>query len=474
MGSTNVTLYAVWNSNPSPAPTGNPTSGGNTQTSGTTQETRTINVNGVNDTSTNTVASVAIVRSVTEEKKVDAVVLDQGKTQEVIKKLVEEKQNLVQIVVDEVPGDRADEVAVTINKASVKDLSTNQLALEVKTEEVTIQIPQKTLETISESDEDLYFRIIPIRDEKKQTEVIQNALTAKVVQSEAGSSEVVALGTPMTIETNYKDMTTKVIFSLKGIEIPTDAAQREEFLKNLGVYINHSDGEQELAHGTIKYDSNGTPIGIEIEISKFSTFTIVSIKNSAPVVSKATIKGTATVGKTLTITYQYKDADHDKQGKTIIIWYRADSKNGKNKKLISSGTKDTYQLTKKDQGKYIIVKITPAATTGILSGKAITKAIKIDAPVKDAVSEVVDKVTDTKAEIDYTSFVKLGLIKNKTYAEKVAAMFTKDYENVMTKLVKEGSYYRIYLDFVNKSTAQKICKDMKNKHMIINYYFYTK
>jgi hypothetical protein len=182
----------------------------------------------------------------------------------------------------------------------------------------------------------------------------------------------------MTIETNYKDFATKIVFSLKNIEIPSNETERAEFLNSLGVYINHTDGDQELNKGTIVYDEAGNPVGIEIEISKFSTFTIVSINNTAPVVSDLTITGVAEAGNELAATYTYSDADQDEQGDSLISWYRADDKKGTNKVLVAEGS-FTYQVTKEDQGKYLMVEVIPVAKTGKLTGTGVIAKVKIKA-----------------------------------------------------------------------------------------------
>lgn len=345
-------------------------------TKDTTKEVRQININGENDINTVTLATIDIVREVKENKIIDTVVLDQTKTQEILQKVIEQ-QDLVQIVVDNIPDNKADEVSVTINKDSVKQLSDNKVVLEVKTEEVSIQIPKETLQVISENNDDLYFRVVPIKDKEQQTEAFQNAITAEVVQKVAGNSEVQALGIPMIIETNYQNLNTKVIFSLKDITLPTNETSRKEFLDSLAVYISHSDGEKELIHGTLKYDEVGNPIGIVIEISKFSTFTIVSISNVAPTASALTITGKAVVENELTAAFTYSDIDKDEQGDSIVSWYRAKSKSGKNKTLISEGSQLTYKVTKKDQGKYLFVEVTPVAKTGKLIGQTVSTSIKV-------------------------------------------------------------------------------------------------
>ena len=110
-----------------------------------------------------------------------------------------------------------------------------------------------------------------------------------------------------------------------------------------------------MNRGAIVYDENGVPTDLEVEISKFSIFTIISISNQAPTATNALIKGKAVVGKTLKAAYTYSDEEGDLQGESLIKWYRADSRSGKNKMLeIKEANTVNYKVTKADQNKYLI------------------------------------------------------------------------------------------------------------------------
>lgn len=78
----------------------------------------------------------------------------------------------------------------------------------------------------------------------------------------------------------------------------------------------------------------------------------------------------------LSVKYTYQDDESDKEGKTTIQWYRADSEDGANKKKIKNANKLKYTLTKADLGKYIIAEITPFAKTGSKVGTKTTVTTK--------------------------------------------------------------------------------------------------
>jgi hypothetical protein len=236
-------------------------------------------------------------------------------------------------------------------------------------------------------------------------------------------------------------------------------------LKNLAVYIQHSDGEKKVDRGTIKYDSNGNPIGIEIEITKFSTFTIIGVSNMAPKASNIVLSGKAQVGEKLTAAYTYTDTDKDEQGNSVFKWYRADSENGINKRIIPGANMLAYTLTKEDQGKFVIFEVTPVAKTGVVTGEAVSASIKVPLPI-------IPKDPEQTKPIKYSGHLKLGVIKSKTYAQKLVSIIRSNYKGANVTFKKEGSYYKIEADFIDKTTAQNAAKDMKKKKLIVNYYIY--
>ena len=412
-------------------------------------------------------ASIEITRQTEGKKTIDAVSLDEGKTDEILQKVLKNKEDGVQIKVDDIPGNRADEVSVKINPASLQKLSENGVSLTVATDAVNIELSKDELKKVQEKEGNLYFNIIPISEAQAKTEVVNNTITAKLVKQAAGNSKVEVYGEPMTIETNYQDSATNVTFSIKNITIPENKKERKEFLDNLAVYINHSDGTKELTKGKVVYDSNGKPTGLEIGISKFSTFTIVQISNSVPAAAKIKISGTAKPGNVLTASYIYTDAENDKEGNSHITWYNADDKKGTNKRIIAKGAL-TYKVSKQDAGKYITVQITPVAKTGNTIGKAVSGG-----QFKVAVASTVKKTNSEKAKKTktYNIHVQLGMVGSHAYARDLAVLCKTNNRNVKSSVKKEGKYYRVYLNFCDKQSAKKVCENMKAKNYILNYYF---
>ncbi|MBD2843899.1 S-layer homology domain-containing protein [Paenibacillus sp. IB182496] len=224
------------------------------------------------------VERVEIVRKVDASgQKLDTVVFDAAKAASVAGKAQSQGQPKAIILIDDLPDDPADEVNVTLPQSSVGILAEHKIALEIRSEEARVELPAESLAAMAEAGlTDLFFRLVPIRGEARQA-IAQRTVTSEQVEAAAGGGMAQVFGTPMTIETNYSDFATRLVFPLPQIELPAQAVALQRLLDSLAVYIEHSDGEKKLQRGVIVYDDAGAPAGIEIEVSKFSTFTIVGL-----------------------------------------------------------------------------------------------------------------------------------------------------------------------------------------------------
>src|SRR5690606_38976256 len=131
-----------------------------------------------------------------------------------------------------------------------------------------ISLSQEILEAMDDRHLDLFFRLIPIKQSGEQMDVRQR------LPRYYESKQVTMLGTPLEIETNYRDFHTTLFipFAKSNIDV------KKVNLNMLRVYIEHSDGEKVMREGTLVRDEQGNAIGLSIDISKFSTFTIVELK----------------------------------------------------------------------------------------------------------------------------------------------------------------------------------------------------
>ena len=89
--------------------------------------------------------------------------------------------------------------------------------------------------------------------------------------------------------------------------------------------------------------------------------------NVAPTASNVTISGTPQVGRVLTGSYTYSDADGDAEGTSTYRWMRDGA-------TIGGATGLTYTLGSADQDALIVFEVTPVAVTGTSPGAPVQSA----------------------------------------------------------------------------------------------------
>ncbi len=492
--------------------------------------------------SDSTISQIKIERRTGDNgEKTDTVTYQEGKAQETVKKLKEENKNTARIVIP----DEKDEIAetkVTIPAKSLAVLAKGGINLQIDTEEAKIDILKSTITDISQgAADDLYFRLVPVKDNTQKETTINRALFEVAIVSGNSNTNLSIVGNPVTIETNMSSTEADITLPLTGIAIPSNPTKRAALLQQLAVYIEHSDGDKELVQGELVEYKKGV-YGIRFHITKFSTFTVVKtdafLKSSNASILKvmipsgAIIKGTGITAsvsnKTSSVTVKIKVNDKavwqlysDKNCTKAVAKNKINLKTGANISYIKVTAEDrtskVYKLTINREslsaaniikviapaeaavkGKMITamvanetasvtVKLTVSdkATWRLYSNQACTKEITSHKlSLKEGVNTAYIKVTAengktskvytlkvTRKEVKYKEYIKLGLIGSKTYAEKVAKIFTEEYDckNVVVK--PEGNYFRVTMNFIDKSEAVKACEDMIIRQYIIHYYF---
>ena len=91
-----------------------------------------------------------------------------------------------------------------------------------------------------------------------------------------------------------------------------------------------------------------------------------SLVNNVPAVSNINYKGNYRAGGTANVVYTYSDPENDAEGATTIIWEIANDGNGTARTTLSTSATPTFVTA--NAGKYVRVKITPRAATGLLNG----------------------------------------------------------------------------------------------------------
>ncbi|MDR9748660.1 S-layer homology domain-containing protein [Paenibacillus taichungensis] len=217
-----------------------------------------------------TIASLEIKRTRGTDGTVkDELFLDQSKTQTIIDQL---KQTGSRTAVVLIP-DAKDEVSqwdLKLSPQSSAMLAEQGVDLVISNPNVKITIPASSLNGRTD---DIYFRLVPVKKESQRSEIQKRAQANESIIQFVGTTDIQIIGSPMMIETNLQSRPVTLILPLDANQVA--GVKSEE----LGVYIEHSDGTKELVHGKRVTLNGDNQQGVEIEVNKFSTFSIVKVKD---------------------------------------------------------------------------------------------------------------------------------------------------------------------------------------------------
>ncbi|MEC0241064.1 S-layer homology domain-containing protein [Paenibacillus dokdonensis] len=240
-------------------------------------ETITLNVQVGKGSQFENAAKTTITRtSLPDKTKKDTVNYTQSQAEETVKMAQANGSTTARLFIPDAK-DEVSSVDVNISKDAIEKLVSAGLDLAIYTENAQIYLSAESLKGLTK---DLYFRVVPIKKEDERKQVETRAKQEKVVREVLGNGSIYVVGRPMTIETNMSSRAVKIMLPLDPSSIPSGTAERERFMSNLAVFIEHSDGERVLVKPEIAtYDEDR--MGLSFNITKFSTFTIVNIDNLA-------------------------------------------------------------------------------------------------------------------------------------------------------------------------------------------------
>lgn len=248
-----------------------------------------------------TVSQILIERTKKEDgQKKDTVTYQKNNAIDTVNRLKERNEDTARIVIPDEQNEVSD-TTVNIPFEAIDVLSAGTINLTVETQEAEIALSKETLNKISkESKNDLYFHIVPVTEETEKKALENNAVLAVSLVNGNTKGNAVVVGNPIAIETNRTSLDADITLPLTGVVIPSDKEEREAYLKQLAVYIKHSDGSEELVPGKIVEVSDGG-YAIRFQITKFSSFAIIKtdafVKSSACSIAKVTIPAKTVLNK---------------------------------------------------------------------------------------------------------------------------------------------------------------------------------
>jgi len=272
---------------------------------------------------------IPIVRTRSQDgTAIDTMKLDAEKAREMLNEARRNDDKSARIQMTDLPNDPAGERFVRLSAGALALLAGDGLSLRIELPEAVVDLDAEALKGLAGKGQDAYFRVVPVPSGDGLDGLTARARKADSVGTAAGDLPVALLGRPVKIETNYTGFRTGLLFLFDGAK--DNAASFEK----TGVYIEHSDGEKKFVPGELRYDAEGRPIGIEIEISKFSSFVPLGIggNESASATLQPYLKGYS--------DGTFRPSNAIKRAEFASLLYRLGLTDGMGDKMQASGYPD--------------------------------------------------------------------------------------------------------------------------------------
>lgn len=365
--------------NPAPVPTPQPST-----------EQIIVDVDGNNGSN---LAKTPITRTTEANGTVkDKVAMTHAIAKETVQKAKEQSVDTARIMIPD-KEDKVSEIQVEIPKSALAELNNGNLKLEIVTANAVISIPTKSIDQFNG---DLYFRIVPIKSDSEKQQVEERAKKESLIQEAVGNNIVQVIGRPMEIETNMQSREVSIVLPLTA-SLPTNEAERENLLNNLGVYIEHSDGSKELIKGTVVKMQDGSE-GLHFTVNKFSTFTMLYLEGWEE----------EETGVTLHIPYIKGYANNEFRPDSDVT--RAQMATMLAKNLNATPSISTYKDVSKKHGAYeAILEVREA---GIMTGKTAVTFDPNGTVTRAQMAAIVYRWMQKQCNQDTTPYESCGLLTN--------------------------------------------------------------
>jgi hypothetical protein len=204
------------------------------------------------------------VQSTTNDGRIKETISFTGdKAKQTIEQAKKGKSIAVEIKVNDEPKE-ADVVSFIISSDTILQLVSNNLYLIFSSEKGSMELSVETLKTIKGN---VTIDLFLLKDPSKVE------MTNQLISENVKNGHSVGISTE--IATNFIGKT-KISLPLETSRLPQETEVLSDYLKTLGVFVQHSDGSLEYVKGDIQFDKDDKPVAVSIIVDKFSTFTIVS------------------------------------------------------------------------------------------------------------------------------------------------------------------------------------------------------
>lgn len=268
MGKGNLILYALWSKNnvpgdggsstPSPTPTPDPVAPSNQ-----------LKINVVDQSMPDDVLlQTVLTRVLSNGSFQDTVNFTVANANEFLRILGNKEDKRSRLVIPNMEPP-ASETKVILDRDAAKRLIEGKSHFSIAMGMVKIDVP---FTSMNDFNEDIYFRIVPIKDALRQKAIEDQAKQAEIVLQQGNGANVKLVGQPISIDTNLQNRQVTLLLPLPA---NLTSAQRE----NMMVYVEHSNGTVEIIRGRFAEFTRGQT-GIVFDVEHFSTFSLLYVEQA--------------------------------------------------------------------------------------------------------------------------------------------------------------------------------------------------
>ncbi|MED3796633.1 S-layer homology domain-containing protein [Lysinibacillus capsici] len=268
MGKGNLILYALWSKNnvpgdggsstPSPKPTPDPVAPSNQ-----------LKINVVDQSMPDDVLlQTVLTRVLSNGSFQDTVNFTVANANEFLRILGNKEDKRSRLVIPNMEPP-ASETKVILDRDAAKRLIEGKSHFSIAMGMVKIDVP---FTSMNDFNEDIYFRIVPIKDALRQKAIEDQAKQAEIVLQQGNGANVKLVGQPISIDTNLQNRQVTLLLPLPA---NLTSAQRE----NMMVYVEHSNGTVEIIRGRFAEFTRGQT-GIVFDVEHFSTFSLLYVEQA--------------------------------------------------------------------------------------------------------------------------------------------------------------------------------------------------
>ncbi|MGR7908040.1 S-layer homology domain-containing protein [Lysinibacillus capsici] len=268
MGKGNLILYALWSKNnvpgdggsstPSPTPTPDPVAPSNQ-----------LKINVVDQSMPDDVLlQTVLTRVLSNGSFQDTVNFTVANANEFLRILGNKEDKRSRLVIPNMEPP-ASETKVILDRDAAKRLIEGKSHFSIAMGMVKIDVP---FTSMNDFNEDIYFRIVPIKDALRQKAIENRAKQAEIVLQQGNGANVKLVGQPISIDTNLQNRQVTLLLPLPA---NLTSAQRE----NMMVYVEHSNGTAEIIRGRFAEFTRGQT-GIVFDVEHFSTFSLLYVEQA--------------------------------------------------------------------------------------------------------------------------------------------------------------------------------------------------